>query len=113
MRLRARLLPASADGPPAMLLIGTCMEVWSCDGEVPHFSAVRAHRAARLAWAKAHGLGAAEMCRLMPAGGPWSVEFLIAEGRRAEVVERLVRAGVTIADIPELRAAALMLRDRT
>ena len=49
----------------------------------------------------------AEECRLLPDGAPWSVEFLIESGHRDYVEERMAQAGVTLSDIPELRAAAV------
>lgn len=107
--MRRRTRASSAGVPPAELLIGTCVEVWAgedCEPWPPRFSAQRRHRAARRAWAAANGLDEAGSCRAMPAGGPWSVESWIAQGRRAEVDERLARAGCVLADVPGLRAAA-------
>lgn len=100
------------DAPPAELRIGACVEVWSsehCAGWPPAFSASRRHGSARRAWAHERGLGTGELCRVMPARAPWSVERLVGEGQRAEVEERLARAGISVADLPGLRAKVARL----
>lgn len=97
-----------SDGvPPPELLVGTCVEIWTESGApTPAFSAWRRHRSARREWAAGRGLSVAETCKAVPAGPPWSVEFLLAQGRRDDVVARLAQAGVTLDDLPALRAAA-------
>ncbi len=106
MRRREQSRVTSPDGaPPVELRVGTCIEVWSAGDGPAAMSAWRRHRAARRAWAEQHGIGVAEMCRVMPAGAPWSAAFLIETGRGDEVDECLARAGVTVADLPRLREA--------
>ncbi len=94
----------SGEVPPELRL-GACIEIWAEDG-LGHISASRRFRRARQAWSDEHGLSDAEYCRLFPGGSPWSFRFLIAEGRRGEAERRLAEAGVTEADIPQLREAA-------
>jgi hypothetical protein len=98
--------PRSGDVPPPELRVGKCIEVWADDGR-DWCSAWRRFQRARGAWCDERGLSIAEECRLLPDGAPWSVEFLIESGHRDFVEERMAQAGVTLSDIPELRAAAV------
>lgn len=96
------------DLPPPELRVGALIEVWA-DGEGTygsHFPASRRYRHARRRWSE--GLSTAEECRRFRGfpSSPWSLDFLIAEGRREEAERRLAEAGVAAADIPALRTAA-------
>jgi len=100
-----------ADGvPPAELVVGACIEVWAADCR-DGLVAYRRHRDARRAWCDERAMRGEAVLRV-GGGSPWSVEFMIAQGRREVVVERLARTGVTLADIPALRAAAMKGRSR-
>ena len=41
-----------------------------------------------------------------PAGAPYSVSYMLANGSAARAVDRFAAAGVTLDDIPALRRAA-------
>lgn len=96
----------SGDDPPPELRVGKLIEVWADDGR-DYFSAFTRYGLARRAWCKQRGLSTFEGRRRLPvSSSPWSSDFLIESGRRAEAERRLTEAGVTEADIPALRAAA-------
>lgn len=100
-------MPRSTDTPPPELRVGKLIEVWGADGDPGDaISAFRRYQRARRMWCEARRLGTAEERRLLPLlSSPWSTQHLIECGRRDEAVERLGQAGVTLADIPTLRAA--------
>lgn len=116
---RRDVVPAttSVEVPPELAL-GRCIEVWADErdaqlGARPSFPA-QAHSR----WARAFDAYCAERqiargadrWALVPPRAPWSLDFLVAQGREVEAVRRFEAAGVTIADLPRLREAA---RERT
>jgi hypothetical protein len=99
-------VPPSTDVVPPELALGACIEVWAADGRSV-FDAWRRHSRARHRWAQGSRMSTADLCRRVPAGAPWSVDFLLAHGGRDRLQQRLERAGVTLADLSALQEAAL------
>lgn len=102
--------PRDAGLPPPEVRVGACIEVWAADSR-DGLVAYRRHRDARRAWCDEQAMRGEAVLRV-GGGSPWSADFMIEQGRREVVVERLARAGVTLADIPALRAAAMKGRSR-
>lgn len=112
-------LTPDAEGVPPELLVGRLLEVWADRGaESPAWSASRRWSDARAAWLAerglTHGQGHIDWHKVKAQHGsalldhaPWSIRFLDDEGRGGYVDARLARAGVTRADVPGLRRAAL------
>lgn len=86
---------------PPELAIGPCAEVWgeTCD-PLDLLTARGRYSRARSAWETAEGLDGVTSYRLLTGSGPWSVT---GPGG----TERLARHGLSEADLPTLRAAAL------
>lgn len=110
MRRRTAPIPTSTDTPPAELLVGALAEVWA-PGDL--LAARRRWNDARTEWLRARGLDVATGCRVIPAGGPWSLAEMQGDGRAAWSESRLTRAGVTLADLPDLARAAEQYPDRS
>ncbi len=92
----------SANGVPADLAAGACMELWCGDdekppiwwerGEIPWqaITAWRRFQDAKRAWAKEHGLTPAQVAEFIPhRGAPYSARYLAETGREKEARDRL------------------------
>ena len=108
MRRRQQPAALTGDRPAAALTVGPCVEVW---GGADPFTARRRWVTARRSWLEARGIAnRGDQARFIPANStPWSVAFLIADGREDQARSRLARAGCTPSDIPALRAQAAEL----
>lgn len=105
MRRRQVAEPEPAGTVPPELAIGRCAEVWAADGR--HLiHAWGNYSRARAAWQVEQRLPNRTVYRLLPGSSPWSVQALIATGRGDEARERFARHGVTLDQLPKLRAAA-------
>lgn len=92
-----------ADGPPAVLLLGRCEEIWADPrAACPTLSAFRRCGLARSWWLQEAGVtSVAEQCQSLPIGAPWSVHRDPEAAR-----DRLKRHGLTPRQIPDLRRQA-------
>lgn len=113
-------LTPDAEGVPPELLVGRLLEVWALHPAVEGawHSASRRWADARAAWLAERGLTRgqghidwhkvkAQLGSVLLDHMPWSILTLDDEGRGGYVDARLARAGVTRADVPALRRAAL------
>ncbi len=110
MRRKAQPVSAVASAPPRVLLLGRCIEVWSDEGNA--YTGWRNHSQARRAWLESVGVPSSDYCRVVPLQGPpYSVAYMVSNGKAKEVAERLSRVGADLADIPRLRSEALDLME--
>jgi hypothetical protein len=122
VKRRAPKIPGHVrNGVPAPLGAGPCIEVWVGPSERPQqqsgtvwptWRASQAHTrftSTKRAWAAHVGLPAKELHSLVPSRAPFSVEFLVAEGRAEQAAEMLARAGALVDDVPSLHKAAMAL----
>ncbi len=91
----------SANGVPADLAAGACMELWvGDDGKPPIWwerveipwqavTAWRRFQDARRAWGNEHGLTHNQLNELVPSASPYSARYLADTGREAEARRRL------------------------
>ncbi|MEO6471988.1 MAG: hypothetical protein ABIO14_09305 [Aeromicrobium sp.] len=99
---------------PSEFAIGCCIEVWSDDEPRPWsdpkmwgpISAWRNYAQAFRGWVESLRSAAAQSRPRKPAKHPYSVTFLIDDGRTTYAEELLAKGGATLQDLEALRAAA-------
>lgn len=117
--MRRREAPAPVVGKlPPEFALGRCVEVWGAESSAhvdpasPWASSLPAFSRftkGRRAYAESIGLvpqTPAYTLLMRGVGSPWSIAFMIANGKADEVEERFRSAGVTMSDIPRLQRAA-------
>ncbi len=112
MKRRETKSPNVEDEVPAEFRVGRVIEVWADhdpadqSGTWPNrpVSAMSRYSRAWDEYLHQRGIDRREGMRLQPPRPMYSVDFLVAQGRRAWVQERLSAAGVTRPDLPDLRA---------
>jgi hypothetical protein len=93
---------------PLEFMVGRVVEVWADPDTNRPTSAMSRYSSAWDEYLQRNGIGRQEGLRLRPVrNGIYSVNFLIAEGRRDEAEQRLAQAGAVVGDLPELRARAV------
>lgn len=98
---------------PPEFAIGRCIEVWSADGPKPWSetswevaSTQSRYSSALSEYAATNGLTWYDAVKLRPGGSPYSVDYLVTQGRRPEAVRHLAAGGATMSDVPALRQVA-------
>lgn len=121
MRRRAAPQPKPGALPPE-LAIGKCIEVWAAEDPAPWVdrsnpgwgatSTQGRYSRAFNDFAAAKGLDRHQRLKLRRTGAPFSIEYIVAQGRIEHADSLLAKAGVQVQDLPALRQAALKRIER-
>ena len=114
MRRKAKSVSRGAEHVPTVLLLGPCIEVWADNDKrspsTEHIAARRNFARVRRGWFESINLtDATQQFQLVPLGAPFSVSYLLEDGRAEYMVKRFAAAGSDLEDLPQLRNEALQL----